>query len=72
MAPIRPQDLAIKPPVLLQAANNVPAIVMHPLQQGFGGIPGIKEHILGATAQTMARIAEELLDSSFQVFRPPC
>jgi hypothetical protein len=60
MAPIGPQGLVLKPPVLLRAAPKVPAIVINPLQQGFGGIPGIKEHILGATAQTIARIAEEL------------
>jgi hypothetical protein len=59
IAPIGPQGLAIAPPVLLQAADNIPALVMNALQQGFGGRPGIKEHICGATAPTIARRAEE-------------
>jgi signal transduction histidine kinase len=57
---VGPKRLAIEPTVLLQAADKIPAIVPKPLQQGFGGIPGVKEHILRATAQTIASIAEQL------------
>jgi len=60
MAPIGPTSLAIEPSVLLQAADDIPAIVMKALQQGLGGIPGIKEHVLGATAQAVAGLAEKL------------
>jgi hypothetical protein len=59
LAPRRSQDLVMKPPVLLQATHNVPAIVMHALQQGVGGLPGIKAPRRGAPAQTLARRAEE-------------
>ena len=58
LAPIGPQGLAIEPPVLLQAADKVPAIVMNPLQLGLGGIPGITEHQVRATTQTITRLAE--------------
>jgi len=52
--------MPIEAAVLLQTADKVPAIVPNPIQQGFGGIPGVKEHILRATAQTVAGIAEQL------------
>jgi hypothetical protein len=58
--PIRSERLTIEPAVLLQAADNAPAIVTTTPEQGLGGLPGITEDILGATAPMIARIAEEV------------
>ena len=41
------------------AAYLIPAIVANPLQEGFGEVPSIKEHVLRAAAQAIAGIAEE-------------
>jgi hypothetical protein len=60
MAPISPQRLAVKPAILFETANKVPPIVANPLQEGSGGIPGIEQHKLGAAAQAIAGIAEQL------------
>ena len=59
MSPIGPQGLAIEAAVLLEAADDIPPIVANPLQKLFGGIPGVKEHILGITMQAIADIAKE-------------
>src|SRR5688500_11659766 len=48
--PVGTNRLAIEAAVLLQTADKVPSVVPNTLQKGFGGIPGVKEHILGATA----------------------
>jgi site-specific DNA recombinase len=58
--PVGPNRWAIAAAVLLQTTDKVPPIVPNPLQQGFGGIPGGKEHRLRATAQTVAGGAEPL------------
>jgi hypothetical protein len=52
--------MSIAPPPLFEPAHKRPAIVPNPLQEGFGGIPGIKEHILRAAAQPITGIAESL------------
>jgi hypothetical protein len=45
--------------ILLETTDEIPAIVPNTLQQGFRGIPGVKEDILWATTQTVPGIAEE-------------
>ena len=58
--PIGPNRWAIEAAVLLQTADTVPAVVPNTLQQDFCGLPGVKEHRRGATAQRMAGIAAPL------------
>jgi hypothetical protein len=60
MAPRGPERLTIEPAMLLQATHKVPPLVPKPLQHSLGRIPGIKEDRLGATAQVIPRIAEQL------------
>jgi hypothetical protein len=60
MVPISPQGLAIEPAVCLQATDDRPRIVANPLQEAFGGIPGVKEHIVRTTMQAIVGIAEEI------------
>jgi hypothetical protein len=60
MTPIGPEGLAIEPAVLLEATHELPAILPHPLQQGFRREPGIKEDVLRATTQPMASVAKPL------------
>jgi hypothetical protein len=60
MESISPKRLAVAPPVLLEPTDKVPPVIAHPLQQRLGGVPGIEEHILQATAEAIARIAERL------------
>ena len=57
-APIRPNRGTVDATVLLQAADNVPAIVAQALQQGCRWISRVEEHIVGATAPSMASIAQ--------------
>jgi hypothetical protein len=52
--------VAIEPAVLLQMADEIPPVVQNPLQQRLRRMPGIKQHILRSTAQTIASIAEQL------------
>src|SRR5262245_9064365 len=60
MAPIGPERLTAEAAVVLEAADEIPPIVANPLQEGFRGIPGIKEHRLRAAAQMIAGLAEQL------------
>jgi hypothetical protein len=60
MESISPKRLAVAPPVLLEPTDEVAPFIAHPLQQRLGGVPGIKEHILRATAEAIARLAEQL------------
>jgi hypothetical protein len=60
MAPIGPERSTAEAAVLLEAADEIPPIAAKPLQEGFRGVPGIKEHILRATAEAIARLAEQL------------
>jgi class 3 adenylate cyclase len=60
MPPIGSEGLAIEPAVLLEATHEIPAIIPHPLQQGFRRVPGIKEDVLRATTQPIASVAEQL------------
>jgi hypothetical protein len=53
---LRPVDAAI----LLQATDDIPPIVAKPLQESFGGIPGVEHHRRGAAVQAIAGIAEPL------------
>jgi hypothetical protein len=67
--PVGPNRLAIEAAVLLQTADKVPTSVPNPLQQGFRGIPGVKEPRLRATAQPVAGLAEPL--QSKDILRRP-
>jgi hypothetical protein len=60
VAPIGSERLAIEAAILLETTDEIPSIVTNALQQGFRGIPGVKEDILWATVQAVAGIAEEL------------
>jgi hypothetical protein len=44
--------------ILLEAADNIPAIVANPLEKGFRGIPGSKEEVGRAAAEAVAGIAQ--------------
>jgi hypothetical protein len=50
VAPIRPESLPVEATILLEAAHTIPPRVPNPLQQTSGGVPGVEEHRLGATA----------------------
>jgi hypothetical protein len=56
--PMVPHRMSIEPAILLETADEIPAIVANPLQKGSGGIPGGKEHVVRAAAQPMASLAE--------------
>jgi hypothetical protein len=56
--PMRTDRVPIEPTLLLETTDNRPAIVTHALEQGFRGIPGIKEPRCRATTQAMAGVAE--------------
>jgi hypothetical protein len=58
MAPIGPKRGAIESAILFKTADNRPAIVPNPLQEGFGGLPGVKEHVVRGTAPAIAGLAE--------------
>src|SRR5687767_6121867 len=60
MAPIGPQGAAVEPAVLLEPTDKVPPVVTNPFQQSLRGIPGVKEDVLGATAEVIAGMAEQL------------
>jgi hypothetical protein len=60
LAPIGPERWTAEAAVLLQAADDRPPIVATPLQEGFRGIPGLKESRLRAAAQMMAGLAAPL------------
>jgi hypothetical protein len=57
-APIVPQGLTIAPAMLLEATDECPPIVAHPLQEPCGGIPGGKESRRGMPRPAMADLAE--------------
>ena len=54
------ERMPIEAAILLEAAHEVPPIVAKAFEQGFGGIPRLKEHILGLTMQPIAGIAQQL------------
>ena len=60
MAPRGPERVTAEAAVLLEAADDRPPIVAHPLQEGVRGRPGINEPRLWAAAQMMAGLAEPL------------
>jgi hypothetical protein len=60
VAAIGSERLAIEAAIRLETTDEIPSIVPNSLQQGFRGIPGVKEDILWATAQAVSGIAEEL------------
>jgi hypothetical protein len=60
MTPLGPERLALEATVLLETTDEVPAIVPKALQQGFRGIPGVKEDGLRVTAPAIPGLAEEL------------
>jgi hypothetical protein len=53
-----PDHVSVEAAVLVEATDEVPAIVPNPFEERFGGIPGIKQHVSRATAQAIAGIAE--------------
>src|SRR5262249_10091516 len=57
--PMMTERVTIAPPILFETAHEIPAIVANPFEQTFGGVPGLKEHILGVATQTIAGIAEQ-------------
>jgi hypothetical protein len=57
MSPIAPARRASAPAVLLQATDNVPALIPHALQQGFRGIPSVAPPRRRAATPPMARRA---------------
>jgi hypothetical protein len=50
--------VAIAPAVLLQATHNRPSIVPNAFEERLRRVPGVKEHLLRATAPAMAGITE--------------
>jgi hypothetical protein len=52
------EPVPIEAPIPLEAAHEIPTIVPKPLQEAPGRVPGVKQHILGATVQVMAGIAQ--------------
>jgi hypothetical protein len=54
------KPLSIETAVLLEAAHKIPPIVPNPLQEALGRVPGVKQHVLGATVQVIAGIAQSL------------
>jgi hypothetical protein len=52
--------MPIEPAIFLETAHEIPSIVENPLQEGSGGIPGIKQDVVRAAAQTIASIAAQL------------
>jgi hypothetical protein len=60
MAPMVPERLPIDAAILVEAADEGPPIVAHARQQGLGGKPRIKEHVLGLTTQPIAGITQQL------------
>jgi len=58
--PMGPHRMSIEPAMFLETAYEIPAIVANPLQEGSGGIPGIKQDVVRAAAQPIASIAEQL------------
>jgi hypothetical protein len=54
------EPVSIESAVLLEATDKVPAIVPNPLQEPFGGIPGVKEDVLRTTAQMVAGLVLQL------------
>jgi hypothetical protein len=52
--------VSIEPPILFETAHEIPPIVPNALEEGFGGIPGIKEHKVGVAAQAIAGIAQQV------------
>jgi hypothetical protein len=62
----------IAPTMLLETADDKPAIVTNALEQSFRGIPGIAEHIGRATAQAMAGMADHSKASSSFAGPPVC
>lgn len=59
MAPIGPKRLTIEPAMLFEVADTIPAVVPKAIQQGFGGIPRLKEHGRRATAEAVAGVAQQ-------------
>src|SRR5688572_31575561 len=51
---------AVEATVLFEAAHAISPIVANALQEASGGRPGIKEHRIGATAQAIAGVADQL------------
>jgi hypothetical protein len=56
--PVVTDRLPIDATILFEATDKISPIIPNPLQEGFGRIPSVEEHILGPTAQAIARIAE--------------
>src|SRR5918912_595021 len=46
--PMVPHGVPIAPAILFETAHEIPAIVANPLQEGSGGIPGIKQDVVRA------------------------
>ena len=59
MTPRGPERLVIEATVLFETTDDIPAIVPHARQQGFRGLPGVKEDVLRVTAQAIPGLAEE-------------
>jgi hypothetical protein len=50
MVPMVTERMAIEPAILFEAADEIPPVIPDTLEEGFRGIPGIKEDILGVAA----------------------
>jgi hypothetical protein len=56
--PMVPHRVSIKPAILLEPTDKIPAIVTNPLQERSGRIPRVKQDVRRVTTQAMAGIAE--------------
>jgi hypothetical protein len=60
MSPMLTNRVAIEPTILHEPADDIPPIVANSLQKGSGGIPRIKQDVVGAAVLAMAGVAEPL------------
>lgn len=54
MSPMVTEGVTMKPTMLVEPADDIPAVLANALQQDLRGIPGVKEPGLGTTTQAMA------------------
>ena len=60
MSPMVTEGVTMNPTMLVEPADDIPAVVAKALQQDLRGIPGVKEPGLGTTTQAMAGITQPL------------
>jgi hypothetical protein len=56
-APRGPKRRPMAPAIVLEAADNIPAVVPKAFPQGLGGRPRLNEHVRRATAEAVAGVA---------------